>query len=167
MSRASLPSLVAPAITQVMAWAAALTVFCTLLAGAAVADVYKYQDEFGNVLYTDKPRTLPAERVNVQSKKTDVVAVQARQDAETQRLQEQEQTRRQDVASRNEEQTATQLSAKDKAERCIKARERYDTYINSQKLYEQLPDGERRYLDSDELDAARAAAKTSMDLMCQ
>ncbi|AMN48328.1 hypothetical protein ACG33_14735 [Steroidobacter denitrificans] len=167
MPRASLPSIVAPAITQIVAWTTALTLSCTLLAGAAAADVYKYQDEFGNVLYTDKPRTLPAERLNVQSKKTDMVAVQARQDAEMQRLQEQEQSRHQAAANRGEEQAAAQLSAKDKAERCIKARERYETYINSQKLYEQLPDGERRYLDDSELAAARAAAKASMDLMCQ
>ena len=49
-----------------------------LAAGPAAADVYKFKDEHGNVLYTDKPATLPAERLNIQSQKTDVVAVQAR-----------------------------------------------------------------------------------------
>ena len=39
--------------------------------------------------------------------------------------------------------------------------------MNSQKLYEQLPNGERRYLSSEELDAARASAKATMDVMCQ
>ncbi|WP_432215051.1 DUF4124 domain-containing protein, partial [Salmonella enterica] len=36
-----------------------------LTAQLALADVYRYTDEKGNVLYTDKPRTLPAERLDV------------------------------------------------------------------------------------------------------
>ncbi len=138
-----------------------------VLAGTASADVYKYQDAQGNVQYTDKPRTLPAERINVQSQKTDVVAMRARQEAEQQRMQAQEQARQQAATLSGDQQAAAQLNAADKAEHCSKARERYDSYMNSQKLYEQLPDGERRYLSSEELDAARAAAKASMDTLCQ
>jgi hypothetical protein len=142
-----------------------LTAF--VFAAPALADVYKFKDEHGNALYTDKPATLPAERLNIQSQKTDTVALQARQEAEQKRMQESAQARDQSVAQRNEQQEASQLTAKDKAERCTKARERYDTYINSQKLYEQLPNGERRYLTSAEIDAARASAKASLDAMCQ
>lgn len=138
-----------------------------VLAAPAVADVYKFKDDKGNVLYTDKPSTLPAERLNVQSLKTDVVAVQARQDAELKRMQESAGARDQTAAQRGEQQEAAQLTAKDKAERCTRARERYDSYMNSQKLYQQEPNGERRYLTSEELDAARASAKASMDVMCQ
>src|SRR3989337_1467920 len=90
----------------------------TLAAGTAAADVYKYKDEKGNIQYTDKPPSLPAERLNVQSQSTDMVAVQERATAE-------------------------------------------------QQLFEKLPDGERRYLTSEELDTARASAKASMDVMCQ
>jgi len=146
---------------------ATLAATCALLSGIASADVYKYRDEHGNVLYTDKPRTLPAERLDMHSQKTDLVAVQARQDAEMQRMQAQDEARRQSQTERSEERAAAQLSAADKADRCAKARQRYDTYINARKLYEELPDGERRYLTSQELDAARAAAKASMDTMCQ
>ena len=84
-----------------------------------------------------------------------------------QRMQESAGARDQTLAQRSEQQEATQLTAKDKAERCTKARERYDRYMNSQKLYEQLPNGERRYLSTEELDAARASAKATMDVMCQ
>ncbi len=138
-----------------------------VLTSSAMADVYKYKDDQGNVLYTDKPSTLPAERLNVQSQKTDVVAMQARQEAEQKRMQDGANSRDQIAAQRSEQQQATQLSVKDKAERCAKARERYDTYMNSQKLYEQQADGERRYLSAEELDVARASAKASMDVMCQ
>jgi Domain of unknown function (DUF4124) len=139
----------------------------TLAAGTAAADVYKYKDEKGNVHYTDKPPELPAERLNVKSQRTDVVAVQERQAAEQQRQAAANQQSQQARNQAADQKAAAELSAKDKAERCAKARERYDKYMNSQKLYEQDANGERRYLSSDELDAARASAKTSMDVLCQ
>lgn len=133
-----------------------------LAAGTALADVYKYTDAKGNIQYTDKPPSLPAERLNVQSQRTDVVAGREHQ-------QPTQPASNSGPAgdSRKEQRAAADLSAKDKAERCIKARERYDRYMNSQKLYEQDEKGERRYLDSAELDAARASAKASMEVMCQ
>jgi len=137
------------------------------LAPAALADVYKFKDDKGNVMYTDKPSTLPAERLNVQSQKTDVVAVQQRQDADLKRMQDAANSRNQTAAQRSEAEEASKLTAKDKAERCTKARERYDQYMNSQRLYEQQESGERRYLSDEELDKARASAKATMDVMCQ
>lgn len=144
-----------------------ISITASLLAAPAVADVYKFTDEKGNVLYTDKPSTLPAERLNIKSQRTDVVALEERQAVERQRMQESEDARNQTLAQRRSQQQASQLSAKDKADHCAKARERYDTYMNSQKLYEELPNGERRYLTSEELDAARASAKATMDVMCK
>lgn len=138
-----------------------------VVSAAAVADVYKFKDDRGNVLYTDKPSTLPAERLNVKSQKTDVVAAQERQAAEMKRMQESSGARDQTTAQRGEQQQAEQMTAKDKAERCVKARERFDSYSNSQKLYEQQPNGERRYLTSEEIDAARASARATMDVMCK
>ena len=139
----------------------------TMAAGTAAADVYKYKDEKGNIQYTDKPPELPAERLNVKSQRTDVVAVQERTAAEQKQraaTAEQQQQARTQTADDKE---AAQLSAKDKAERCVKARDRYDKYMTSQRLYEQGTDGERRYLSDQELDAARARAKTAMDDLCQ
>jgi hypothetical protein len=138
----------------------------TLAAGTAVADVYKYKDEKGNIQYTDKPPSLPAERLNVQSQRTDVVAAQERSQAVVQAAN----PNTRPAAAGNstaEQKAAAEESAKDKAERCIKARERYDRYMNSPKLYEKGEDGERRYLTDAELDAARSSAKASMDVMCQ
>lgn len=134
----------------------------TLAAGTASADVYRYTDEKGNIQYTDKPPSLPAERLNVQSQRTDVVA--ATTNREPSKPATPPPPSREQVAAQKE---VAQLNAKDKVERCSKARERYDRYMNSQKLYEQSEGGERRYLTSDELDTARASAKASMDVMCQ
>lgn len=138
-----------------------------LAAGSASADVYKFTDDKGNVLYTDKPATLPAERLNIESNKTDVVAVQARQEAEMKRMQDAQRTRQQGSAQQADQKAAQELTAKDKAERCTRARERYDSYMNSQRLYQTDEKGERRYLDSAELDAARNSAKVSMEELCK
>ena len=139
----------------------------TLAAGPVAADVYKFKDDHGNVLYTDKPSTLPAERLNIQSQKTDTVAVQARQQEEMKRLQDADKVTQQAAAQNKDQQQASQLTATQKADQCAKAKQRYDSYVNSQRLYEQTPDGQRRYLSDAELTAARASAKASMDVMCQ
>jgi hypothetical protein len=138
-----------------------------LLAVQAQADVYKYTDDKGTVHYTDKPATLPAERLNVQSQKTDLVALQARQQEEQARASAANDARRAAADKKADDRKAAEMSATDKAEQCKKARERYDSYMTSQRLYEALPDGERRYLSDAELDAARASAKASMDVLCQ
>lgn len=138
-----------------------------LVAGSAFADVYKYIDEKGNTQYTDKPPSLPAERLNVKSQRTDVVAVQERQQQEQQAFANADEGRRKAAEQRNDEREAKETSAKDKADRCAQARERYDRYMNTRRLYEEGKDGERRYLDSNEIDAARASAKASMEVMCQ
>jgi hypothetical protein len=139
----------------------------TLAVMQAHADVYKDVDANGNVKYTDKPQTLPAELVNVRTQKTDVVALQERQSAEMKRLQESDATRQQAAASSADNKAATELTAKDKAERCTKARERYETYMTSPRLYEPQKDGERRYLTEAELTTARTNAKTAMDELCK
>ena len=144
----------------------AITAF-VLLASHAQADVYKFTDDKGNVHYTDKPATLPAERLNVLSQKTDMVALQARQLEEQQRMSAANQNRQQSASQQADKRQAEQISATDKAEQCKKARERFDSYTTSQRLYEQQPNGERRYLSDAELDAARASAKASMDVLCQ
>lgn len=145
-------------ITTATAWLAAAT---------AAADVYKFKDDQGNVLYTDKPATLPAERLNIQSQKTDTVAVQNRQQDELRRLQEADRASQQASNDARDQQQAAQTTATQKADQCAKARQRYDGYMNSQRLYEQGADGQRRYLSDAELTAARASAKASMDVMCK
>jgi hypothetical protein len=140
---------------------------CWLAAGTAAADVYKFKDDKGNVLYTDKPATLPAERLNIQSQKTDTVAVQSRQQDELKRLQEADAANQRASNDTRDQQQAAQTTATQKADQCAKARQRYDSYMNSQRLYEQGADGQRRYLSDAELTAARASAKASMDVMCK
>lgn len=137
------------------------------LSGVQAAEIYLYRDEQGNVQYTDKPPTLPAQRLGIRNQRTDPAAVQEREQAEQRRRAADDAQRQEQTQAAAETRQAEKLTAEDKAQRCVQARERYDNYLNSPRLYEQLADGERRYLSSEEIDAARAAAKATMEVMCQ
>lgn len=144
---------------------------CALAGGLAhqpaSADVYKYVDERGVTQYTDKPRTLPAERLGVASQRTDPQAAKARSEEEMKRLTAAADGAQKNAEKQKEDQAAAELTAKDKAERCVKARERYDQYMNSQRLYKQGADGAREYLDDAALDNARNSARVSMEELCK
>src|SRR5712671_5911002 len=55
---------------------------CMFIAAVAHADVYKYKDEKGNVLYTDKPQYLPAERLSIKSDNKNIVDLDQRNEEE-------------------------------------------------------------------------------------
>jgi len=137
-------------------------------AAGAHADVYKYTDAKGNVQYTDKPQVLPAELMRLQSKPTDAAAAQTRSAEEMKRSEALiAAANPKPAAESSDQKAAAELTAKDKAERCIKARQRYDSYMNSQRLYKPGPNGEREYLSDEQLTASRTAAKTTMEELCK
>jgi hypothetical protein len=131
---------------------------------AAAADVYKYTDEKGNVQYTDKPLKLPAERLNVQSQRTDVVAMEERKPEESPAASDKaRQTAEKQAAAKREAEATFEAN---KIDACNKARSVYLGLMGNGRVYEVLPNGERRYYESAELDASRSAAKQQMDTLC-
>jgi Domain of unknown function (DUF4124) len=136
------------------------------LASAASADVYRFVDSKGNVQYTDKPALLPAEKLAVQSRATDATEVDAGAATERARTTAADTARQQAAAARADQNKANQITATAKAEQCVKARERNEAYSTSKRLYETLPDGERRYLTDAELDEARAQAEKAVAEAC-
>jgi hypothetical protein len=137
-----------------------------LLASAAHADVYKYKDEKGNIQYTDRPLTLPAERLNIQSQRTDVVEIQERADEEPKATADRDKARQQADKAKAEQKKTQAANTEGKAELCAKAQQDYLKRMNAQRLYEDQSNGDRRYLTDAELDATRASAKTAMDTLC-
>jgi hypothetical protein len=137
-----------------------------LLAPIANADVYKYKDEKGNVQYTDRPVALPAERVNIQSQRTDVVAMENRETAEQKAAADRDKGRQQSQKAKGDEKKNSETSTEGKAEACNTARKDYLARMNAQRLLEEQANGERRYLTDKEIDASRNAAKTAMDAVC-
>ncbi|MBM4219423.1 MAG: DUF4124 domain-containing protein [Gammaproteobacteria bacterium] len=57
-------------------------------------------------------------------------------------------------------------TAKAQAQQCQVARERYQRYVESRRLYRETPDGKREYLTDKELTEARARAKQTVDDYC-
>jgi len=148
-----------------------MKVIFTVIAGVLIAaaaqggDVYVVTDAQGNRVYTDKPQTLPAERVNVATSETTAAdAARARQRMDDFAATQAADAERQ--AQTAEAKAAQTQTAEDQAKRCMQARERYQASMNAIRLYEEGPDGQRRYLSSEEIDTARANAKQAMDTFC-
>jgi Domain of unknown function (DUF4124) len=146
-----------------------LTLLTALLViGSAQAnEVYKAKDAKGNIVYTDRPEVLPAEKLNVKTQQTDTVEAKKRYDEEMQNYSSSSSASSSTSESSTERAKAADLTADDKAKRCKEARDRYDQYMTARRLYESgATEGERRYLNDAEIDAARANAKKMMDEYC-
>ena len=138
-----------------------------LLAGGAHAgDVYVTRDAQGKLVYTDTPQTIPAEKIGIASTSTDAAAAQKRYADQMKQYAQQDEAAAKAQAQQADAQKASQLSAEDRAKRCAESRQRYQSYMNAHRLYEDGPNGERRYLTSEEIDAARASSKAAMDSFC-
>ena len=137
------------------------------VAGAHAGEVYKTTDAQGHPVYTDKPPSLPAEKLNVQTATTDTVEVQKRYDSQMKQYGAADKAEADAAKKAADARKAQEMTAEDRAKRCIDARQRYESYMNARRLYEPgSAEGERRYLDSAEIDAARANAKQAMDELC-
>lgn len=133
---------------------------------AAAGEIYVTRDAKGNPVYTDTPQSIPAEKLNVRSSSTDPDEVRARYSEQMKRYTAEDRDEAQTAAATAESRKAAALSAEDRAKRCTEARQRYDAVMQSHRIFEQSPDGERRYLESAEIDAVRADAKKVMDEFC-
>jgi hypothetical protein len=137
-----------------------------IAAGAQAGDVYVTKDAKGNIVYTDTPQTLPAEKVGISSSSTDPAVVQKRYADTMSQYAKDDVQETKSATQAADSKKASEMTAEDKAKRCTDARQRYQTTMDAQRLYEQDPNGERRYLDSAGIDAARANAKQVMDEFC-
>ena len=145
-----------------------LTFLATLLlAGMAGAgEVYMTRDAQGNPVYTDTPQSIPAQRLGIRSSSTDPAEVQARYDEQMKQVAAEDAERAKSAAASAESAKTRELTAEDRARRCADARQRYQALNENFRIYEQAPDGERRYLSSEEIDSSRASARQIMDEFC-
>jgi hypothetical protein len=138
-----------------------------LLVGAAEAgDVYVTKDAKGNPIYTDTPLTIPAEKLDIHTTSTNPADVQKRY---TDQMKQYAQDDKADGTASSQQSNAAkpgELTTEDRAKRCADARQRYQSVMEAQHLYEDGPNGERSYLSNDQIDVARANAKQVMDEFC-
>jgi hypothetical protein len=138
-----------------------------VLGSAQASEVFVTKDAQGRPIYTDRPESLPAQKVNVASQSTDTVTVQRQYDEEMKSYSAADKARAEAASKSVDAQQAKELSAADKAKRCQESRTRYQNMMNARRLYEPgATADDRRYLDSDEIDAARENAKKVMDEFC-
>jgi len=135
---------------------------------AHAGDVYKYVDERGQTLYTDKPipgavrvaSTSPRPSSSVsRSYASDQAASNQQLAASNQKISQGQNDSR--VAGN----VARDLEAA-RVERCKKARSDYNTSINSLRLYKTDQDGNRVYLTDVELAQRRIDAAKSVEAIC-
>jgi hypothetical protein len=152
-----------------------------LLAGigavAAAETVYKWVDGAGQVHYTDlPPRQGDAKILGVYQKESGSVEEEegagddyteggddsgSAPDATT------ENPRTAEPPVSDEAMAAAEAdTAKAKVEQCKEAQDRYQRYIDSRRLFRELPDGKREYLTEKELTEARASAKQAVIDYC-
>jgi hypothetical protein len=144
----------------------ALLAFDTF-ASASAGEVYVTKDAQGRPIYTDRPDSLPAERVGVASRQTDPADVKKRYDEEMKQYSQTDKTSEEAARHASAAKQAKTDTAADKAKRCQEARTQYTALMNAHRVYDEgEQSGERHYLDSNEIDAARANAKAIMDEFC-
>ena len=136
------------------------------VSAAHAGDVYVSRDATGNIVYTDTPQTIPAKKIGVASTPQDDADADARAQAEMEQYQAQVQAANAADAKQAAAKQASQQTAEQQAQQCAAARERYRKAMEGHRLYEQGPNGERIYLDSDQIDATRQSAKKAMDQLC-
>jgi hypothetical protein len=129
---------------------------------AAASDVFRTVDERGVVIYSDRPLSAASQRVNVDSQPTDPERVAAELD----RLQ------RPDASGQVGADLSGQVGAdleeqrRMRDEACRQAREMAETYERAPRLYENLPDGGRRFLSDEEIVSARQQARQAVADFC-
>lgn len=137
------------------------------MGGAEASEVFRSTDARGQPVYTDKPAVLPAEKLNIKSRSTDVMEVQQRYDEDMKRYSEADAASGQASAKAADSRKATQLSAEDRARRCTEARARHESYQTAQRMYEPgASENERRYLTDEEIEVAKANARKVMEESC-
>ena len=136
--------------------------------GVQAGDVYKYVDDHGTTLYTDKP--IPgAVLVSTGSQRPPEVAQRnyaASQAASNSQLNASNQRITESADnSRVAANVAKDLEAS-RAERCKKARESYDKSITSLRMYRVGANGEREYLSDTDLAQQRMDAAKAVEAIC-
>jgi hypothetical protein len=135
---------------------------------AQAGDVYKYVDERGNTLYTDRP--MPgAVRVSTGAVRPPEVAERSYASQQAAANQGMAASNQRIAQSKDDQRVAANVQ-KDleasRVERCKKAREQYNNSINSQRLYRLDKDGNRVYLSDAELSQARLDSAKAVEAIC-
>ena len=118
-------------------------------------EIYKWTDDEGNVHYRDRPTGAPSEvRLGVSYKRTDKVVIEQRR--ETRMDSQAARQERRDAANEADRVAAEESeAAAAQQKQCASYRASLQRYAQSRRIYREGADGERTYLDDDEMTQAR------------
>ena len=131
----------------------------------AAGEIYKWTDEEGNVHFTDKPVVEEAERVAIQSRRTDPERVQAMVQA---RAEAAAKAAEEEAAATPQGPTEEEIQARleERAKRCATYRERLQRFVQSRRIYREDENGERVYLSEEEMQEAREKVENQVQEYC-
>ena len=147
-----------------------IAVLAGVLASAAAqaGDIYKYVDETGKTLYTDKP--IPGAVLVSTGAQRPPEAAQRAFAAQQSSTNNQLTASNQRIAQGQDDSRIAAQVAKDleatRAERCKTARSNYQQALNTRRLYTETPDGKRTFLTDEELVKARVDAAKAVESIC-
>jgi hypothetical protein len=143
-----------------------LMLFAALIAwsGLASAVVYKWVDAQGKVQYGDNPPD------GVHAEVVELLGTHAARQPSTTTTKPAS-----SASAPSGDKSATDTAAKKQVaddvaqtrdKQCADAQDRYKKLIEGRRLYKTGPNGEREYLNSEEIDKQRVEAKTDVDTIC-
>jgi hypothetical protein len=143
-----------------------ITILC--VANAAVADtVFRSVDENGQVVYSDRPAAgSEQEAIELAIRRSNTREPETKKTPDDY-IAEAASLRENQTAERaTDEQAVNAQVVQQRASNCTAAKGRAQKYTTNHRLYKPKANGEREYLSSDELDAARAEAARTVDEWC-
>ena len=131
------------------------------VAATASAEIYRWTDDQGNTHYSDKPPATQAEILDIESKRTDPEYI-ARLTAPPE-----PNPQRETIIAAEEERERIEAERTETRQRnCERAQKAFNSLLSATRIYEPLPDGERRYLNEEEVEQRKVAAQADIDEWC-
>ena len=147
-----------------------IAIFAGIFASAAAqaGNIYKYVDETGKTLYTDRP--IPGAVLVSTGAQRPPEAAQRASAAQQASTNNQLAASNQRIAEGQSDARAAAQVARDleatRVERCKTARSNYQQTLNSRRLYTETPDGKRTFLTDDEVVKSRVDAAKAVESIC-
>ncbi len=130
------------------------------------SDIYRYTDAEGNVHYVDRPTgASDEERLAISSRPTNPQQVQARAAARYGDRND-DTNEAADAGEKPATRAERAAAAKERAQQCQKFRDQLETYVTSRRLYRETENGEREYLDDEEVQEARSKTEERIVEYC-
>ncbi|MBL8201187.1 MAG: DUF4124 domain-containing protein [Chromatiales bacterium] len=134
---------------------------------AQEASVYRWVDAQGIVHFSDQPAAdSSAEELPIRYRKSDRGALQARLKAKSELDAAGELREGQEADANAAAEADRQKVLAERDTNCKAARDRVAKYTNALRLYKPGPNGERVYLNNEELDVERADANRAVEQWC-